>query len=146
MFRTIFTTLWPLWNLEVFGTEMAVLAETLSYENLDNQCRDPMNNNKDCRVGQLTTRTVDNAMLHIFMKFKVRKFHKTIYRGHHNFNINITQTHLKWLLPLFSLLSLYMQILQTPTTTLSAVEKMIAVGCWRNISSSRKSHPGISFH
>ena len=31
MFRTIFTTLWPLWNLEVFGTELAVLAETLSY-------------------------------------------------------------------------------------------------------------------
>ena len=27
----IFTTLWPLWNLEVFGTELAVLAETLSY-------------------------------------------------------------------------------------------------------------------
>ena len=25
------------------------------YGNLDNQCRDPMNNNKDCRVGQLTT-------------------------------------------------------------------------------------------
>ena len=24
-----------------------------------NQCRDPMNNNKDCRVGQLTNRTVD---------------------------------------------------------------------------------------
>ena len=31
MFRTIFTTLWPLWNLEIFGTELAVLAETLSY-------------------------------------------------------------------------------------------------------------------
>ena len=31
MCRTIFTTLWPLWNLKVFGTELAVLAETLSY-------------------------------------------------------------------------------------------------------------------
>ena len=25
------------------------------YGNLDNRCRDPMNNNKDCRVGQLTS-------------------------------------------------------------------------------------------
>ena len=24
------------------------------YGNLDNQCKDPMKNNKDCRVGQLT--------------------------------------------------------------------------------------------
>ena len=24
------------------------------HRQLDNQCRDPMNNNKDCRVGQLT--------------------------------------------------------------------------------------------
>ena len=31
VFRTILTTLWPLWNLEVFGTVLAVLAETLSY-------------------------------------------------------------------------------------------------------------------
>ena len=29
MFRTFFTTLWPLWNLEVFGLELAPLAETL---------------------------------------------------------------------------------------------------------------------
>ena len=27
------------------------------YGNLDNQCKDPMDNNKDCRVGQLTTLT-----------------------------------------------------------------------------------------
>ena len=26
----------------------------------DNQCRDPMNNNKDCRVGQLTTSIMIN--------------------------------------------------------------------------------------
>ena len=32
MFRTFFNTLWPLWNLEVFWTELAVLAETLSYQ------------------------------------------------------------------------------------------------------------------
>ena len=31
MFRTIFTTLWPLWNLKVFGSQLVVLAETLSY-------------------------------------------------------------------------------------------------------------------
>ena len=31
MFRTILTTLWPLWNMEVFGSQLAVLAETLSY-------------------------------------------------------------------------------------------------------------------
>ena len=31
MFRTFLTTLWPLWILEVFGNQLAVLAETLSY-------------------------------------------------------------------------------------------------------------------
>ena len=28
------------------------------HRQLDNQCRDPMNNNKDCRVGQLTIRNL----------------------------------------------------------------------------------------
>ena len=31
MLRTYFTTLWPLWNSEVFGNQLAVLAETFSY-------------------------------------------------------------------------------------------------------------------
>ena len=29
------------------------------HRQLDNQCKDPMDNNKDCRVGQLTTSRVD---------------------------------------------------------------------------------------
>ena len=37
------------------STQLYQISLLSGYGNLDNQCRDPMNNNKDCRVGQLTT-------------------------------------------------------------------------------------------
>ena len=36
------------------STQLYQISLLSGYGNLDNQCRDPMNNNKDCRVGQLT--------------------------------------------------------------------------------------------
>ena len=37
-----------------FSTQLYYISLLSGYGNLDNQCKDPINNNKDCRVGQLT--------------------------------------------------------------------------------------------
>ena len=36
------------------STKLFQISLLSGYGNLDNQCKDPMNKNKDCRVGQLT--------------------------------------------------------------------------------------------